>query len=131
MLGGLRVLVVDDDADAREVLVVALERWGAEVVPAASVPEAIAAVERVRPDVLVSDIGMPGEDGYALIRKVRALGAERGGGVPAVALTGYARGEDRERVLSAGYQAHVAKPVKPSDLATTVAQLAKRGDPAP
>ncbi len=80
-----------------------------------------------RPDVLVSDIGMPNEDGYTLIRRVRALGAERGGNVPAVALTAYARAEDRMRAIRAGFQMHVPKPVEPAELITMVASLAGRG----
>jgi CheY-like chemotaxis protein len=83
-------------------------------------------VEEERPDVLVSDIGMPDEDGYAFIRRVRALGADRGGQVPAAALTAYAKGEDGHRVLSAGFQVHLPKPVQPADLASVVATLAGR-----
>ena len=125
-LKGLRVLAVDDEAEARDLLTAMLERCGAHVRVAASAWAALEALESWRPDVLVSDIGMPDEDGYALIRKVRALPAERGGRIPAVALTAYARTEDRVRALSSGYQVHVAKPVEPAELAAVVASLAGR-----
>jgi signal transduction histidine kinase/ActR/RegA family two-component response regulator len=125
-LDGLKVMVVDDELDMRDFLSVSLRQYGADVTALASVGEAVAALEREKPDVLVSDIGMPGEDGYALIRKVRALGPERGGQVPAAALTGFAAGDDSTRVLSAGYQVHLPKPVEPSQLAEVVGTLAGR-----
>ena len=125
-LAGMRVLVVDDEEDARDLLAAVLGRCGAEVLTAASAGEALVAFGEQKPDVLVSDIGMPGEDGYELIRKVRTLSAERGGCTPALALTAYAREEDRERALSSGYQAHAAKPVEPTELAAAVANLAGR-----
>ncbi|HZS03522.1 MAG TPA: ATP-binding protein, partial [Blastocatellia bacterium] len=125
-LKGVRVLVVDDEADARDLLSVVLAQSGAEVKAAASAAEALTAIEQWRPHVLVSDIGMPVEDGHALIRRLRALGPERGGLTPAVALTAYARSEDRLRALSAGYQMHVAKPVDPEELAAVIASLAGR-----
>ncbi|MDT5262715.1 MAG: hypothetical protein QOC61_1719, partial [Acidobacteriota bacterium] len=103
-LEGLKVLVVDDEVDTREVFRVGISRCGAEVLTAASAQEALEAIERERPDLLISDIGMPGEDGYELIKKVRALPAGRGGKIPAIALTAYARTEDRLRALRAGYQ---------------------------
>jgi PAS domain S-box-containing protein len=115
-LAGRRLLVVDDDPDTREAIGFLLLRAGAVVETVSSAGEALAAIERSRPDVLIADIGMPGEDGYELIRQVRALPPERGGHVPAVALTAYARPEDRERALAAGYQEHVAKPVEPEAL---------------
>ncbi len=126
LLAGVRVLVVEDEPDTRDLLVVALQQCGAEVAAYASVPEALAALDLALPDVLLSDIGVPGEDGYSLIRKVRARGAGRGGDLPAAALTAYARAEDRARALEAGYQTHLAKPVDPSELVTTVARLASR-----
>jgi signal transduction histidine kinase len=126
-LDGVKVLVVDDELDMRDFLSVSLRQYGADVTALASVGEAVEALEREKPDVLVSDIGMPGEDGYALIRKVRALGPERGGQVPAAALTGFAQDEDTTRVLSAGYQVHLPKPVEPSQLAQVVGTLAGRG----
>jgi CheY-like chemotaxis protein len=103
--------------------------YEAEVRPCASSAEALQTLDEWRPDVLVSDIGMPVEDGYELIRKIRAREPERGGLIPAVALTAYARDEDSQRAIDAGYQAHVPKPVEPGELATAVANLAgRRGD---
>ena len=125
-LDGMRVLAVDDEQDTRDLLTVALERCGADVMAAGSASEALAVLSEQRPDVLVSDIGMPGEDGYSLIRRVRELPAEKGGRIPALALTAYARAEDRLRALSSGYQAHVAKPVDPAELVITVARLGRR-----
>jgi signal transduction histidine kinase len=119
----IRVLVVDDDPDAREVVAAALERSAAEVVVAASAGEALGILERERPDVLVADIEMPAEDGYSLIRKVRALPQERGGQTPAVALTAYASPIHREKLLEAGFDRHVAKPVHPPDLVSTIGEL--------
>jgi PAS domain S-box-containing protein len=125
-LEGLRVLVVDDESDARSVIKRLLEDCGVIVTTATTADEAVTLVEVERPDVLVSDIGMPGEDGYALIRRVRALGHTRGGTVPALALTAYARAEDRVRAVRAGFQTHVVKPVEPAELITMVASLAGR-----
>jgi len=125
-LDDLQVLVVDDEPDARELIVVVLEGRGAEVVAVESAVEALEGLERQRFDVLVSDIGMPEVDGYALIEKVRQLPAESGGRIPAAALTAYAGVEDRMRVLSAGYQMHIPKPVEPAELTTVVASLAER-----
>ncbi|HEX8922382.1 MAG TPA: ATP-binding protein, partial [Pyrinomonadaceae bacterium] len=125
-LDGLKVLVVDDEADTRELLSVVLSRCGAQVATAGTVVEALNLIEQLRPDILVSDIGMAGEDGYELIRKVRALPAERGGRVPAVALTAYARTEDRLRVLRSGYQMHIPKPVELTELVAIVANLTGR-----
>ena len=125
-LDGLRVLVVDDELDARELVTTMLERCGAEVFAAASVGEALERLESWKPSVLIADIGMPGEDGYDLIRKVRDLSKERGGRTPALALTAYARTEDRVRALSAGYQMHLSKPVDQLELAAVVARLAER-----
>jgi CheY-like chemotaxis protein len=119
------VIVVDDEADSREFIVALLEQCGAQVTAVASAREAIEAVSQVKADVLVSDIGMPEEDGYSLIRKVRTLSAEQGGKIPAVALTAYARAEDRTRAIAEGFQMHIPKPVEPAELATVVASLAK------
>jgi signal transduction histidine kinase/DNA-binding response OmpR family regulator len=128
-LSGLRVMIVDDEPDARDVIAAMLEHCGAEVIAACSTGEAIevlaGAVNGSMPDVLVSDIGMPGEDGIDLIVKVRALAPERGGKIPAIALTAYARAEDRARVLAAGFQRHIAKPVEPSTLVSAVASLVR------
>ncbi|MBD1929421.1 PAS domain-containing protein [Trichocoleus sp. FACHB-90] len=123
-LQGVRILVVDDEADTREFLTFALEEYGAETMVAASAAEALKALELYHPDVLLSDIGMPEEDGYSLIRKVRSLSLERGGSIKAVALTAYAREEDQERAISAGFQMHVAKPVEPAELVAAVSSLA-------
>lgn len=125
-IAGVRILVVDDEPDARALVKRFLEDCQAVVTTAASAEEALQLVESQRPDVLVSDIGMPGEDGYALIRKVRGLGAARGGNVPAVALTAYARAEDRVKAVLAGFQHHVVKPVEPAELIAMVASLAGR-----
>ena len=119
-----RILVVDDDADARDLLAQILGQAGAVVTVAASADEALDVLRRWRPDVLVSDIGMPGDDGYVLIRKVRALGFEEGGQVRAVALTAYARSEDRVLALEAGFHTHIAKPVDPLELTALIAGLA-------
>ena len=125
-LDGLKILAVDDERDAREMLRTAFEQCGAKVVTAASAAEALTLLEEVRPDVLISDIGMPGEDGYELIAKVRSLPVERGGKTPAVALTAYARAEDRLRALRTGYQMHVPKPVELAELVAIVSRLAER-----
>jgi PAS domain S-box-containing protein len=124
-LKGIRVLVVDDEPDARDTLQQILEHCDAEVRTAGSAAEALAALETWRPHVLLSDIGMPGEDGYSLMRRVRELSPERGGRTPAAALTAFARGEDRRRALHAGFQMHVAKPVEVQELAAVVANLAR------
>ena len=131
LLTGVRVVVVEDEADTRELLSLSLQQCGAEVAAFGSVPEALASFDLVVPDVLLSDIGVPGEDGYSLIRKVRALPPALGGNVPAAALTAYARAEDRLRALEAGYQTHLAKPVDPAELIATVARLAGRRALAP
>jgi CheY-like chemotaxis protein len=125
-LDGFQLLVVDDEADAREFVTTVLEHYGAKVIAVASVSEALEAVERSQPDVLVSDIGMPGENGYSLIRKLRQLEAERGGRIPAIALTAYARSEDRAAAIAAGFQLHISKPVDPAQLAAVVANIVKR-----
>jgi PAS domain S-box-containing protein len=125
-LNDLRVLIVEDEPDARELVAAVLTARGAEVVSVGSAGEALEEMERQRFDVLVSDIGMPSMDGYALIEKVRQLPAERGGKIPAAALTAYAGVEDRMRVLSTGYQMHIPKPVEPAELTTVVANLAQR-----
>jgi len=134
-LDGLRVLVVDDEPDALDLASAVLGGAGAEVRTCASAPEALDVLRQWRADVLVSDIEMPGESGYSLIRKVRAWGGEQGGQIPAVALTAYGRAEDRARTLSAGYTVHVAKPVDPGKLTIIIASLAARprttSDPSP
>ena len=127
-LVGLRVLVVDDQADARTLIRRVLTDCGAEVMTASTVTDALAQIEAHTPDVLVSDIGMPDADGFELMRRVRALGPDRGGRVPAIALTAFARSEDRTRALRAGFLVHVSKPVDPSELVATVASVAGRVD---
>lgn len=125
-LDGLDVLVVDDEANARDLIATVLADYGAAVETAESAADAFAAVQRHPPTVIVSDIGMPLEDGYSFIRKVRSLPAHKGGTVPAVALTAYTREGDRHRALDAGFQEHLGKPIEPSDLAVTVARIARR-----
>ena len=125
-LRGVRVVAVDDDADARKLLEVVLTHSQAEVTVVATASEAVDAVRRLRPDVLLSDIEMPSEDGYNLIARVRALGPDEGGNTPAAALTAYARVEDRTRALRAGFQQHLPKPVEPAELVAVVANLAGR-----
>jgi PAS domain S-box-containing protein len=123
----VRVLVVDDEVDSREFITTVLEQSQAQVQAAASVQEALQIISQWKPDVIVSDIGMPQEDGYSLIRKVRSLPPEQGGDVPAAALTAYARAEDRTRAIQEGYQLHLPKPIEPAELATVVASLVGRG----
>jgi CheY-like chemotaxis protein len=125
-LSGIKVLVVDDQLDALDLIARVLGDCDADVLTAGTAAEALLLVERERPHVLVSDIGMPEVDGFELLRKVRALGEGRGGGVPAIALTALARSEDRTRALGAGFQVHVSKPVEPSELLATVAGVVGR-----
>jgi signal transduction histidine kinase/ActR/RegA family two-component response regulator len=125
-LSGIKVLVVDDQPDARDMIKRVLEDCDADVVTAGSAAEALRAVEEGRPDVLVSDIGMPDVDGYELLRRIRALGPPPGGHLPAIALTAFARSEDRTRALRAGFLAHLSKPVEPSELLATVASVVGR-----
>jgi signal transduction histidine kinase/ActR/RegA family two-component response regulator len=126
-LEGVRVLVVDDEADTREMLAIVLGQCQMDVRTAASAAEALGIFDEAgsswRPDVLVSDIGMPGDDGYMLVGKVRQRPVEEGGMVPAVALTAYARMEDRMKALAAGFQMHVAKPVEPAELVLIIRSL--------
>jgi PAS domain S-box-containing protein len=124
ILAGLKVLVVDDDRDARDLVSTILQQCRAVVTTVADTTSALRAAEREHFDLLVSDIGLPGEDGYALIRKLRALEVTRGGRLPAVALTAYARSDDRRLALLAGFQMHVSKPVQPAELVGVVASLA-------
>jgi signal transduction histidine kinase len=130
-LEGLRVLIVDDEADARELLSAMLEQRGAQVTAVASAAEAIDCLGRngLLPDVLVSDLGMPNEDGFDLISKVRTLDPERGGRIPAIALTAYARPEDRARALAAGYEMHMPKPVEPGQLSDALGDLVRQKRP--
>jgi CheY-like chemotaxis protein len=125
LLRDIRLLVVDDEVDALELLQTTFETYGATVYAVTSAAEALAVFDRVVPDVLVSDIGMPGEDGYSLIARVRKRTAAQGGLVPAVALTAYASPSDRLAVLAAGYQAHVSKPYEPYEVVTLIDRLAR------
>jgi CheY-like chemotaxis protein len=126
-LADARVLVVDDDPDGRALVALLLELNGAEVTAVASGVEALAAVPTARPDVLVSDLGMPGLDGFELLRQVRRLPAGDGGATPAVAVTAYARAEDRARAMEAGFAGYVSKPVEPAALVAAVAALLPGG----
>ena len=125
-IAGLKVLVVDDEPDARALIRALLEECQVRVVVAGTAAEGLDLLRENRPDVLVSDIGMPGQDGYELIRQVRRLGLQDGGATPAVALTAYARSEDRMKAVMAGFQHHVSKPVEPNELITMIASLAQR-----
>lgn len=125
-IAGVRVLVVDDEPDARALVKRLLDDCHAEVIAVSNPDEAIVRLKHARFDVLVSDIGMPGEDGYSLIRRVRMLDPTHGGSIPAIALTAYARSEDRMRSVLAGYHMHMAKPVEPAELITMIASLAGR-----
>jgi CheY-like chemotaxis protein len=126
-LDDVRVLVVEDQPDTRELITVILRGGGAEVLAAGSAEEALEVLSRFRPHVLLSDIQMPGRDGYSLIQEIRARPPEEGGTIPAAALTAYATAADRHRALAAGYQEHVPKPVEPSAVLEVVANLARRG----
>jgi PAS domain S-box-containing protein len=125
-LTGLRALVVDDEADARDLIRRLLEEAGALVVTAMSASEAFDRVQEEHPDVLVTDIGMPHEDGYSLVRRLRKLPTNEGGALPAIALTAFARAEDRTKALLSGFQAHVSKPVEPAELLAVVANVTGR-----
>jgi PAS domain S-box-containing protein len=130
-LTGIKVLLVDDEPDARDLLTEVLQQCGAEVVATHSADEALRLVQRERPAVLLSDIGLPGEDGYRLITRVRALPPGKGGDLPAAAITAYARSDDAQKALQAGYQRHAPKPIQPATLAALVAGLAQMGRLAP
>jgi signal transduction histidine kinase/ActR/RegA family two-component response regulator len=125
-LDGLRVLLVDDEPEARQIITTVITRTGAEVTACTSAGEALAKLIEWKPDVILSDIAMPEEDGYSFIHKVRALPREKGGDTPAAALTAYARDIDRRQALAAGYQMHIAKPIGASQLVSMIAKLAGR-----
>jgi CheY-like chemotaxis protein len=120
VLEGLRILVVDDKVDSRDLVSAILTRCGSEVNCCESATEAIKAIQDWKPDLLVSDIGMPNEDGYSLIKKMRKLKSKRARQTPAVALTAYVTHEDRERALAAGFQMHVPKPIEPTALIMSI-----------
>ncbi len=119
------MLVVDDNPDTLELITVILEQYGTEVITAESAKEAVEAIAQSKPNALVSDIAMPGMDGYSLIRTIRSLSSEQGGQIPAVALTAYASEEARTLALNSGFQMHVAKPIEPVELVAVVAELAQ------
>jgi len=123
ILSRIRVLVVDDDADARDFLIAILEQYGAMATATASATEALERLQQMNYDLLLSDIGMPGENGYSLMRRIRALPSAQGGQIPAVAVTAYAREEDRIEALSAGFQMHIPKPVEPRHLLKVIVRL--------
>ena len=125
-LRGIKVLVIDDEPDTREILKTMIEEFGAQVKTCESGPVALTTLDDWRPEVIVSDIEMPGEDGYQMMQQIRRLAPERGGRTAAVALTAYARPDDRMRALAAGYQMHLAKPADPIELAIVIASLAGR-----
>jgi CheY-like chemotaxis protein len=132
-LAGLRVLAVEDEQDSREMLELVLRSQGAEVVSVGSVAEAMQVLNNNgwQPQLLVSDLGMPDEDGYDLIRKVRARTAKEGGRLPAIAITGYAGQDENARALSAGYQTQLSKPVNWSDLVNTIMSVMRNGNANP
>jgi CheY-like chemotaxis protein len=119
----VRILLVEDNPETLDMLKFIFDECGAQVVTATSASEALEALERSRPDALVTDIAMPNQDGYDLIRQVRSQGPDQGGKIPAVAVTAYTSDEDREHVLASGFQTHVSKPVDPGELIATVASL--------
>jgi CheY-like chemotaxis protein len=126
-LSGLRILVVDDEADARDLLAIRLRQYGADVITASSAEAAMEALaQKGRPDLIVSDIAMPGEDGYSLVRRMRALDPEQGGRIPAIAVTAYSRTEDRVQAMAAGFQMHLSKPVNASELAHAITSIIGR-----
>jgi len=125
-LDGLLILAVDDEEDTRHLLVQSLTFYGATVITAKSAEEGLTALQEKNPDILVSDIGMPDEDGYSLIRRVRALSGEHQKNIPAIALTAFTRAQDRMKAMTTGYQNHVSKPVEPDELATVIASLTGR-----
>jgi PAS domain S-box-containing protein len=127
-LDGVHVLLVEDDDDSRKLLGTMLRRYGARVTSTKSAADALEVFASELPDVMISDIGMPDQDGYELVRKLRALPVEKGGATPAIALTGYASRKDRERALGSGYQTHLAKPIEQAELIAAIAALVGRGD---
>jgi hypothetical protein len=121
-----RILIVDDDVDTLELLAFILEEHGANTITANSCSEAIVAFKHSPPDIVISDIGMPNLDGYALIRQIRSIAPSRGGAVPAIALTAYASESDHQQILAAGFQKHLTKPIEPDVLLGAIAELLQR-----
>jgi CheY-like chemotaxis protein len=126
-LQGSRILVVDDDHDCCELLAIVLRQAGAQVRPTFSAKEALQVLQTWQPDVLLADIGMPEEDGYTLIRKLRSLTPQQGGNIPAAALTAYAGNQDRAQSLAAGFHLHLCKPIEPTELIAAVHSLVEQG----
>jgi CheY-like chemotaxis protein len=126
---GVKILVVDDETDTRELVAFILEQQGAQVSAVSSAYEALVALPQVKPDVLLSDIGMPGMDGYMLIQQVRTLAPEQGGQVPAIALTAYAGEMNQQQAIAAGFQKHISKPVEPNTLVQAIASLVNQKMP--
>src|SRR5262249_25450105 len=129
-LSGVHVLVLDDEPDAREAVAAVLEGCAAQVTAVATVREALAAVERSAPQVIVSDIAMPSEDGYGFIEDLRRLPADRGGKLPVIALTAHAGSDERQRITAAGFDEFLAKPIEPRELVGTVARMATHSNSA-
>jgi CheY-like chemotaxis protein len=125
-LEGLRILAIEDDVETRELLMIVLQEAGAQVTAADSAADALRSLASIMPDLIVSDIGMPGMDGLALMRVIRTLSDESGGRIPAIAFTAYARVEDRQAALSAGFQSFVPKPLDPAALVAAIANLKDR-----
>jgi CheY-like chemotaxis protein len=121
-LNGVKILVVDDEPDTQELVAFVLEQQGAQVTTATSAHEALLILPQVKPDILLSDIGMPDIDGYLLIQQVRMLAPEQGGRIPAIALTAYAGDTNQRQVLAAGFQKHISKPIEPDVLVQTITQ---------
>jgi CheY-like chemotaxis protein len=130
-LGGITVLVVDDEPDTRNLIRRLLDERGARVITAGAASEGLELIRLHRPDLILSDIGMPHVDGYSFLRQVRSLPPDQGGKIPAVALTAFARSEDRTRAMMAGYQLHIAKPIEPPELIAMVASAVGRIDDGP
>jgi CheY-like chemotaxis protein len=124
-LDGINVLIVEDEPDTRDLLTTILQECGANVAAVESVKDAITSIQHNLPNVLLSDIGMSGENGYDLIKEIRALPPEKGGNIPAVALTAYAGSLDRRRALIAGFHVHLAKPVEPDELLAVIGSLGR------
>ena len=124
-LAGLKVLVVDDDPDSRDLVAFLLQEYGVEVIVVASALEALNTLTNNQPDLLLCDIGMPDMDGYMLMRQIRALPPEKGGQIPAIALTAYAGESNQQQALKAGFQWHLAKPVEPMDVIAVIMEITK------
>ncbi|AFZ35264.1 response regulator receiver protein [Stanieria cyanosphaera PCC 7437] len=122
-LDGFKILIVDDEVDSRELLCVMLEELGAQAIAVGSAQEALQIISQTKPDLLVSDIGMPEIDGYMLLRQIRSLPPELGGNIPAIAVTAYAGEMNQQQALAAGYQKHIAKPINSDQLLKSIAEL--------